>query len=68
MSVALNLLCGCLARLHRTITFKMLILAGTLCDEEILLSFPFLCNWAVFGLSVLSQTQNWEFADINERK
>lgn len=69
VSVALNLLCGCLARLHRTtITFKMLILASTLRDEEILLSLPFLWNWAVLGLSVPSQTQNWEFADINERK
>lgn len=69
VSVALNLLCGCLARLHRTsITFKMLILASTLCDEEILLSLPFLWNWAVLDLSVPSQTQNWEFADINERK
>lgn len=46
----------------------MLILASTLCDEEILLSLPFLCNWVVFGLSVPSHMQNWEFADINERK
>lgn len=68
VSVALNLLCSCLARLcTTTITFKMLILANMLCDEEILLSFSFLCNWAVFGPSVPSQTRKWEFADINER-
>lgn len=69
VSVALNLLCGCLAGLRRTtITFKMLILASTPRDEEIQLSSPFLWNWAVFALNVLSQTQIWEFADINERK
>lgn len=54
--------------LSETITFKMLIVASTLRDEEILLSFLFLCNWAVLGLSVPTEMQSWEFADINERK